>query len=60
MTPRTRRRLQLLGLLSALVVTAASAAAMLDTARLVEVVGLAAGAFGTGASVVSLVRRRIP
>ena len=58
MTPRTRRRLQLLGLLSALVVTAASAAAMLDTARLVEVIGLAAGAFGAGASVVSLVNRR--
>ena len=58
MTPRTRRRLQLLGLLSALVVTAASAAAMLDTARLVEVVGLAAGAFGAGASVVGLANRR--
>jgi uncharacterized membrane protein len=58
MSPRLRFRLQLVGLLAALFVTGASAASMLDTARLVEIVGLAGGAFAAGASFIKLIADR--
>ena len=62
MSPRLCFRLQLFGFATALLVTATSAVAMLDTARLVEVLGLAGGAFAAGASVVKVIsdRRRTP
>jgi 4-hydroxybenzoate polyprenyltransferase len=65
MNPRTRQRLQIAALAASLVVLAAAAASMLDTARLVEVVALAGSAFAAGATTVKLVAdrrrdRRVP
>jgi|GEM_PF-6516314 len=56
MTSRTRHRFRILGLVTSLVVLAAAAAAMLDTARLVDVLALSGASFAAGASTVSLVR----
>jgi hypothetical protein len=65
MNPRTRHRLQVLALVISLGLLTAAATSMLDTARLVDVVALAASAFAAGATTVKLVAdrrrgRRIP